>query len=341
LAKRGEADLVKASNISDIVIIEPAKDTGQRRNLVNLNIRYIFAFFAVLIPVLLLCFIITFFDNKFHSPSDVEKNTRIPLLGVVGENDYDTNLVVFDKSQSTIAESFRAVRSSLQYIYKKHDLNGSKTVMVTSSVSGEGKTFCSINIASVFALSGKKTVLVGLDLRKPKIFDDFEITNDLGAVNYLIGQKSLEEITKKTKVKDLDVITSGPIPPNPSELLIGETMGQFIDALKNTYDYIVLDTPPLGLVADALELLEYVDASLYVVRQDYTKKDMLSLINKKYDNGEIKNISLLYNFYNKKGGYGYGQGYGYGYGSYNNGYHENESKAGVLSRITSIFKRKN
>lgn len=338
LAKRGEADLVKASNISDIVLIEPAKDTGQRKNLVNLNVRYIFAFFAVLIPIVLLCFIITFFDNKFHSPEDVEKNTEIPLLGVIGENNNDTNLVVFDKSQSAIAESFRAVRSSLQFIYKKHDLKGSKTVMVTSSVSGEGKTFCSINIASVFALSGKRTVLVGLDLRKPKIFDDFEIDNDLGAVNYLIGQKSLEEITKSTKVNDLDVITSGPVPPNPSELLMGETMKQFMDELKAKYDYVVLDTPPLGLVADAIELVNYVDASLYIVRQDYTKKDMLTMINKKYGNGEIKNISFLYNFYNKKGSYGYG----YGYGSYDNGYHNNEEKSKtLLTRIISTFKNKN
>ncbi len=340
LAKRGEADLIKASNISDIILLEPAKDTGQGRNIVNLNVRYVFAFFAALIPFVLLAFVVTFFDNKFHSPSDVEKNTKIPLLGVVGENESETNLVVFDQSQSAIAESFRAIRSSLQFIYKKHDLSGSKTVMLTSSISGEGKTFCSINIASVFALSGKKTVLVGLDLRKPKIFDDFEISNAIGAVNYLIGQKKLEEVIQKTKVDDLDVITAGPVPPNPSELLMGETMHEFIKELKQTYDYIILDTPPLGLVADALELLDFVDASLYVVRQDYTKKDMLTLINKKYSNGEVKNISFLYNFYNQKGGYGYGYNYGYGYGSYNNGYHKpSKSEKSIFNKLRSFFKR--
>lgn len=337
LAKRGEADLIQASNISDIVVVEPAKDTGQGRNSVNLNIRYIFAFFAAFIPMFLLSFIITFFDNKLHTPADLEKLTKIPLLGVVGENEFETNLVVLQKSKSAMAEAFRTIRSSLQYMYRKHDLKGSKTVLVTSSVSGEGKTFCSINIASVFALSGKRTVLLGLDLRKPKIFDDFEINNEIGVVNYLIGQKSLKEVIQKTKVDNLDVITSGPIPPNPSELLIGEIMDTLMDELKSKYDYIILDTPPIGLVADAMELIEYADASLYVVRQDYTKKEMLTLINDKYKKGEVKNISFLYNFYNQKAKYGYG--YGYGYGNYANGYHDNDiKKESIKTKFKSLFK---
>ncbi len=338
LAKRGEADLIKASNISDIILLEPAKDTGQGRNLVNLNVRYIFAFFAVLIPILLLSFMITFFDNKLHSPNDLEKLSQIPLLGVVGKNESETSLVVLDKPKSAIAEAFRAIRSSLQYVYKKHDLKGSKTVMVTSSISGEGKTFSSINIASVFALSGKRTVLVGLDLRKPKIFNDFKIHNKTGVVNYLIGQNTLEDVVQNTVLENLDVITSGPIPPNPSELLIGETMDDFMRELKESYDYIILDTPPIGLVSDAVELLDYVDATLYVSRQDYTKKEMLSLINDKYEKGEVKNISFLYNYFSQKGGYGYG--YGYGYGAYGNGYHENaKTSKSIINRIIGRFKR--
>ena len=215
LAKRGEAELVKASNVSDINLLEPAKDTGQGRRTRNLNIRYVFAVLGALIPILLIAFIVTFFDHKLHSPNDLKELSKIPLLGVVGKNQSENNLAVLNKPKSAIAEAFRAVRSSLQFMYKKHDIEGSKTVMITSSISGEGKTFCSINIASVFALSGKKTVLVGLDLRKPKIFGDFDINNNIGAVNYLIGQQSLEAITQKTMIEDLDVITSGPIPPNP------------------------------------------------------------------------------------------------------------------------------
>ncbi|WP_027136920.1 exopolysaccharide transport family protein [Gaetbulibacter saemankumensis] len=340
LAKRGEADLIKASNISDIVLIEPAKDIGQGPRVVNLGIRYVFAVVAAFIPILLVAFVITFFDRKVHSPVDLEALTSIPLLGVVGRSRFDSNLVVLNKSNSAVAEAFRAIRTSLQFIYRKQDVSGSKTVMVTSSISGEGKTFCSINLASVFALSGKKTVLVGLDLRKPKIFDDFEIANDIGAVNYLIGQASFDAIVQKTSIDHLDVITSGAVPPNPSELLIGDYVESLMQELKTHYDYVILDTPPIGLVSDALELTRYVDATLYVLRQDYTKKDMLKLINDRYKKGEIKNISLLYNFYDQSSKYGYG--YGYGYGTYGNGYHERagEKKHGFFGRLKRVFGKK-
>lgn len=331
LSKRGEADIIKAATVSDIIWIDSAKSTGARPIDLKLSSRYIFAIFGGLLPPLLLALLVTFFDTRIHNPQVLESITSIPKLGLIGKHNLDNNLVVHRKPKSAVAEGFRAIRSSLQYMYKQHDVNSTKTVMITSSVSGEGKTFCSINIATVFALSGKKTVLVGLDLRKPKIFGDFEIENDIGAVNYLIGQKTLDEVTQKTSVENLDVITSGPIPPNPSELLINEKMDVLMQHLKDKYDYIVLDTPPVGLVADAIELIEYADASLYVVRQDYTKKEMLSLINDKYKKGEIKNLSLIYNGFDKKGSYGYG--YGYGYGNYTNGYHEDERKKSFFKKL--------
>jgi len=337
LGKRSEAEIIKSASVSDVLIIDKAKDTGVDPIDLNLNSRYVFALFGGLFPTLLLAFLMVMLDTKLHNPESLKSISKIPLLGVIGKNSNNNNLAVFTKPKSSISESFRAIRSSLQYIYKKHNVKGSKTVMVTSSVSGEGKTFCSINIATVFALSGKKTVLVGLDLRKPKIFGDFDIKNNIGSVNYLIGQKTLAEITQPTKIVNLSVITSGPIPPNPSELLISDTMDKFMDELKEIYDYIILDTPPIGLVADALELLEYADASLYVVRQNYTKKPMINFVNDKYKKGEISNISFLYNFYNLKSKYGYG--YGYGYGAYGNGYHENDKiEQSFLTRIKSFFK---
>jgi capsular exopolysaccharide synthesis family protein len=332
LSKRGEADIIKSATVSDILWIDSAKNTGAQPIDLKLSSRYMFALFGGILPPLLLAFLVTFFDTKIHSPQSLEGLSVIPLLGVVGKNVLDNNLAVHRKPKSSVAESFRAIRSSLQYMYKQHDADSTKTVMITSSVSGEGKTFCSINIATVFALSGKKTVLVGLDLRKPKIFGDFNIQNDIGAVNYLIGQKNLKEVTQATKVENLDVITSGPIPPNPSELLISKKMTALMEELKSKYDYIILDTPPIGLVADAIELLRYSDASLYVVRQDYSKKEMLTLINDKYKKGEVKNISFLYNGYDQKGKYGYG------YGNYANGYHEEvKSKVSFIERLISFF----
>ena len=138
----------------------------------------------------------------------------------------------------------------------------------------------------MFALSQKKTVLVGLDLRKPKIFDDFDINNKTGVVNFLVNDATVADIVQQTKVSNLDIITSGPIPPNPSELLMSRRMEVLIEQLKEVYDYIILDSPPMGLVSDSLELLKYSDATIYMVRQNYTRKRMLAMINDKYKRGD-------------------------------------------------------
>jgi capsular exopolysaccharide synthesis family protein len=177
-------------------------------------------------------------------------------------------------------------------------------------------------------------------LRKPKIFDDFNITNEIGAVNYLIGQKTMDEIIQPTHIPFLDVITSGPIPPNPSELIISDSMKDMMRELKENYDYIILDTPPVGLVSDAIELAEYADVTLYIMRQNYTKKDMITLLNNRQKRGELNNISIVFNGYENKAKYGTGYDYGYGYG-YSSGYHEEEKPQSLLEKLKSFFSRKN
>lgn len=331
LAKRSEAGLVKAANVSDVLVIDPAKDIGGGQIGPNNQLNYIMAaVFGTFIPFVFV-FLIVFFDNKINTIQDISRLSPIPVLGVIGKSRKNDNLAVLNNPKSAIAESFRSIRSSLQFMYKKRGIEGTKTVLVTSSVSGEGKTFSSINIASVFALSEKKTVLLGLDLRKPKIFDDFNIKNKEGIVNYLINEANLEDIIQKTKIGHLDIITSGPIPPNPSELILSERMNELMEELSSQYDYIVIDSPPLALVSDAMELVKFADATLYVVRQNFSKKGMLSVINDKYKSGEIKHVSIVLNYFQHKAKYGYG--YGYGYGNYNHGYYENKSKKGFLKRI--------
>ena len=332
LSKKGEANIIKASNVSDIVFIDDAKDVGGGKIGPNNQLNYVLAIIiGGFIPAIMV-FLLFFFNTKISSPEEIKKMSSIPIIGLIGKNYNKDNLVVKSHPRSTISESFRGLRSSLQFIYKKQDKQGAKTVLVTSSVSGEGKTFTSMNLASVFALSEKKTVLVGLDLRKPRIFDDFNIKNNLGVVNYLIGDRDLKGVIQPSGIEHLDIILSGPIPPNPSELIIGDRMKVFIDDLKANYDYVILDTPPLGLVADAFELLPYADASLYVVRQGFTKKAMLRMINEKYNSKEIGNISFVLNYFKVKGASGYG--YGYGYGAYSNGYHENiEEQGNLLKRL--------
>ncbi|MDI1315670.1 tyrosine-protein kinase [Flavobacterium sp.] len=329
LQKRQEAAIVKAANLPDIQYIDPAKDVGGGLLGPKTSVNYVLAFFMGLLVPLIFVFFIFFISNSVQNIEDISAHTQLPLIGIVGVKHSDSNLSVFERPKSALSESFRAIRSSLQFLYKKQSVQGTKTLMLTSSVSGEGKTFCSINIATVFALSEKKTIILGLDLRKPKIFDDFNIKNELGAVNYLIGDNTLEEVIQHTHVPFLDVITSGPIPPNPSELILGDSMKEMIQELKKTYDYIILDTPPVGLVSDALELSQYCDVTLYVVRQNFTKKEMLTLLNNRTKRGELNNVSIIFNGYENKAKYGVGYGYGYGYGysygyGYGSGYHEEE-----------------
>ena len=343
LQKRNEAQIVKAANLSDVHFIDPAKDIGGGLIGPRTGVNYVIAIFTGLLIPLLIVFLIFFINNAIQNVDDINALTSVPLIGVVGLKQTSSNLTVFEKPKSALSESFRAIRSSLQFLYKKQQKDGTKTLMITSSVSGEGKTFCSINIATVFAISEKKTVIVGLDLRKPKIFEDFNLNNKIGIVNYLIGEKSLDEITQKTKIPHLDVITSGPIPPNPSELIMGETMREFMQELKKTYDYIILDTPPVGLVTDAVELSEYVDVTLYVMRQNYTKKGMVNLINTRVQRDELHNVSIVLNGYENKAkygtGYGYGYGYGYSYGNYSNGYHEEDAPNTIYQKVLNFFKR--
>jgi capsular exopolysaccharide synthesis family protein len=342
LQKKSEASIVKAANLPDIQTIDSAKDVGGGLLGPRTSVNYVLAFFAGILIPLILVFLIFFINNTIQNISDISSLTQLPLLGIVGVKHSDSNLSVLERPKSALSESFRAIRSSLQFIYKKQSVEGTKTLMLTSSVSGEGKTFCSINIATVFALSEKKTIILGLDLRKPKIFDDFNIKNDTGIVNYLIGQKKLDDVIQNTHVPYLDVITSGPIPPNPSELILGESMKEMMSELKKRYDYIVLDTPPVGLVSDALELAQFCDVTLYIVRQNFTKKEMLTLLNNRAKRGELNNISIVFNGYQNKAKYGVGYGYGYGYGysyGYGNGsgYHEEDEPTGFFTKLYYKF----
>jgi Mrp family chromosome partitioning ATPase len=197
-----------------------------------------------------------------------------------------------------------------------------------------------LNIATVFALSQKKTVIIGLDLRKPKLFEEFNLTNDVGLVNYLIKQKTLDEIINKTSIPYLDVIISGPTPPNPAELIMSDGMKEMFKELKQKYDYIILDTPPVGIVSDAMELAQFSDVVLYIIRQNFTKKEMITMLNNSVKRGELNNISIVLNgFQNKaKYGAGYGYGYGYGYGNYGNkvyasGYVDEESPKSFFDHL--------
>lgn len=337
LIKLNEALLTKQSNVSDIDIIDPAKNIGQPYISPRPTFNYVIALLIGFFLPIIYMFIREVFDNKVKVMGDVVKYISAPLIGVISESNHGNNLVVSDKPKSGIAESFRAIRSNLKFIYEKghsktnglnvdeHDYN--RTILITSSISGEGKTFISINLASVFALINKKTLLIGMDLRKPKIFEDFNVKNDIGLSNYLVGHATKDQVIQRTKIPHLDVLTSGPIPPNPSELLLNEALPRLINELKIEYKYIVFDTPPIGLVADAYELMKFTDTNLYVIRNNYSYRDQFQHINDKYKKGELPNLYFILNGYVHPN---YGYGYGYGYGSFEE---DNMIKKSWISKI--------
>lgn len=318
LQKRAEADISRAASTSDIVVVNPPMAGGPISP--NPSKNYLLAASAGLAFPILIFVLLEILNTRIQSKEDIDKFTRIPFIGGVGHkisSDYKTVLAA---PKSAVAESFRALRANLTYFLGERK---NVIVLITSSISGEGKTFTTINLATVLALSGKNTLIVGADMRKPKLFSDFKLTNENGLSSYLVGLQTFDEVVQNTGEENLDLVSGGPVPPNPSELVLGSRMEAFFREARARYDYIIVDSPPLAIVADAFILADKADHMIFVTRQDYTPKQMLKSLDEHYKSGRIKNISLLLNDIFKSGpgyGYGYSYGYGYGYGKKKNGH---------------------
>lgn len=310
LQKRSEAAISKASNSSDIVIVNPPRAEGHISPRTTRN--YVLAVIVGTLIPLLAFLLLEVFNNQVQSREDIDRLTDIPIIGGIGHKKMADNLVVFQEPKSMMAESFRALRSNLNYFVRAEEKN---VFLITSSISGEGKTFTSMNLASVLALSGKKTLIVGADMRKPKIFGDFGLENGFGLSTYLAGLADFEHVKQRTPYDNLDLVSGGPIPPNPAELLLTARMTSFIAEAKSQYDCVILDTPPMVVVTDAIVLSNFANHCLFVVRQNYTPRQLLETAQEYYASGKMKNISIVLNDILRSGpGYGYAYGYGYGYG---------------------------
>ncbi len=315
LEKRAEAGIAKASNVPDNRIIDYAGffsssmiEPKARKNLM------FGLFFGLLIPIIGIV-IIDYLNNKIIDKKDIEKGTSAPVIGFISHNDLKTEMPVSEKPGSTLAESFRSVRTNLKYFVKE---NTCPVISISSTITSEGKTFISANLASIISMSDKKVLLLGLDLRKPRIHKIFGMINNKGISNYLIGEAEYEDIIFKTEFKNLWYSPSGPVPPNPAELIESPAMAKFIEKAKKTFDYIIIDTPPVAIVTDALLVSSFTDFYIFVVRQRYSSKNTLGLIEELHKNQNIKSIGILINDINVSGYYGYGLRYGYslGYGYY-------------------------
>lgn len=332
LQKHSEAQIAKASNIPDNEIIDRARLLYNHPVFPRTKVNLLIAFCLGLGLPLIFFLIRDIIRNKIYSKEDIEKLTSIPILGQIAVKDREGNIIVPYSTKSPLSESFRSVRTNLRFFSQSKE---KQTILFTSSISGEGKTFCAINTACAFAMSGKKTILVGLDLRKPKIFEDFNLSNDKGVSTCLIAQDTLQEVIHHTAIENLDVIVSGPIPPNPAELIESENMVRMMEELNKLYDYVIIDTAPIGLVTDALVLSKFTNINIYVVRHDYTDKRVFETIIKDIEKNNMKHVNILFNGVKfDKVGYGYGYGYGY-YGSDN--YLE---KKKMVSKIKKFFKHK-
>jgi capsular exopolysaccharide synthesis family protein len=336
LQQKERYGIAKAAAVADIVVLDYAEGGWQIKP--KKNMAYIIAVFISLAFSLSFIFIRDFLNDTIADRSQVEKMTPVPILGSVNHAQQANggNLIVLNKPKSAVAEAFRSIRTNLQYLASETD---NKVVVVTSTVSGEGKTFFSINMASILAISNKKVLLMGLDLRKPKMQEDFKVPSDAGISKILIGKANAEEVIFKTHIENLDVLPAGPIPPNPSELIMGEHMKKLMLHLRARYDYIIIDTPPIGLVTDALLAMRYADINIFILRQRKSKKEFIETVNKLHTDGTVKNLAIVLN--DLRLGRSYGGYYGgYRYGGYGYGYYEEESKdASFLNKMKYVFGR--
>ncbi len=336
LQKRAEAAISKASNVADNKVLDEASTYSTVQIAPETSKNKMVAIVLGLLLPLSVIFLMEFFNNRISDVKVIEKITKVPIFGSVGHNDKDSDIPVADNSKSTIAESFRALRTNLQYVLREKD---KKVICISSTLSGEGKTFCVINLAAILAQAQKKTLLLSLDLRKPKIHRIFNIDNTKGMSTYLIGKSSYEDIIVPTNIDHLFIATSGPVPPNPSELLDTPLMEAFIARAKDEFDYILMDTPPIAIVTDAILLSRFSDANIFVIRHNYSPRDVLYLVDELSFKRHVPNIGILINDVKVTSYYAYGKkySYSYGYGDVYNDYYSDHKKPNWRQRMVKRF----
>ena len=293
LEKRAEAGIALASNTVEKTIIDSAQQVGAGPVAPNRNGILAGAFFLSICVALGFIVVQDFVNDNIVTTQDVLRSTNIPFIGAITHGSRrDRNSVIVANARTALGESFRSLRVNLQYLTLGHE---NHVIGVTSSVQSEGKSFCSCNLAVAMAQAGRRTVLVDADLRRPQIGSNFRLSNEKGLSNYLIGTCSLEEIINITSTKNLHVITSGPIPPNPLDLIGVPKMDELVACLKQRYDTIIFDSPPVGAVSEYIILMKYMNATICVVRSNYTSRNHLEKINKLYADKKITNVSVLLN----------------------------------------------
>nr|WP_317166559.1 polysaccharide biosynthesis tyrosine autokinase [Spirosoma terrae] len=317
LQKREETALSAASTVSDSRTVDAARTGSKPVKPVKMTIFGLFAIIGLLVPV---GFISAkdAMNNRVLRRSDVEEATQIPILGeVVKSRQMDAdNLVFKPRMQSVVGEQIRALRTNLQFL--RSDPEQSQVLLFTSSISGEGKSFVSLNLGASLALVGKSTVILEMDMRKPKLHKSLHIENRAGLSNYLIGEATVDELLHPVLgYENYYIITAGPLPPNPAELLSSPRLAQLFKELKERFDYVLVDSPPVGLVTDSQLIAPFADATMFLIRHDHTPKNYIKMVDTLYKEHRFQKLSIILNGVGEGESYYYSYNYGDYYGESN------------------------
>jgi tyrosine-protein kinase Etk/Wzc len=309
LEKREESAISFASTVSDVRLVEPAQgdeDPVKPKKIIILII-------CLLLGIVLPGVYVYYFEvltGKIKFRSDIESRTSLAVLGEIYQGEEDSDFIISSDNRSAIAESVRSVRSKMSYYLKGE---GSQVILISSCLPGEGKSFITTNVALSLALMGKRTVVIAADMRKPRIHKAFGVSASQGLSQVLIGKLHVDEAIQSTEYKDLFIMSPGPIPPNPAELLLNKEFKLMIHRLKEQFDYVIIDSPPLGLISDAEIMAEEVDFSLFVVRHDHSLKEAVKNVLGPIDKeSKFWPAAVVYNGIKRRGITKYGGSYGYG-----------------------------
>ena len=322
LQKRAESEILKASNTPDNNILDRAREVGTTNSGKRQKTILMFLLFGLLIPTVIVV-VIELLNNTIRSSKDVEKNSSFPLIGAVRHTKSSDPLLVSKNPRSAFTEMFRVIRTRIEFIVQRKT---NIMILTTSTESGDGKTYFSINLAAVYSMASKKTILVDMDIRKPSVNQRFNIVQPMGVTNYLVNQCTLDDVILHLPKVDFDILPAGSIPPNPGELIRSDKLSVMFEELRKRYDYIIVDSSPIGMVTDAYSLAHLSDVNLFVVRNAKTNKTFFkklstqlkvdnlphiySILNDVMDDGSRYSNYKLYKY-----AYLIGNSYGYGYSS--------------------------
>jgi capsular exopolysaccharide synthesis family protein len=314
LQKRAETAILQSSTVSETRVIDPAYIPDKPVKPKRLFIVIVGLILGMIIGVMQ-ALLRAKLDNTVKTIEDIESTSTLPVYGVIPEFDPK------DTSNNAFKEALRVVRTNIEFIQNS---DKSKLVTITSSIPMEGKTTIISEIAKIVAKTHKKAIVLDLDMRRARLHEKFALENMKGMSTLLAGKDTISDVIQHSEEDNLDVITAGPTPPNPSELIMSTKMNKIIEFLLTKYDYVFLDTPPIGLVSDAMMLLKVSDLNLFVLKANFSKKEFIVSIERLVEDHKLHNSGIVLNgvTFEKKSGYGFGYGYGYGY---SNEYYKSES----------------